>query len=236
VSAAPLPEIDAVVLDCGDTLLELRPGREAICGEVLSGLGAAFEPERIRLAYRIADALLKQRSSEVDTPEKKAAFYTEFNTLLACVLGIESRAADFDRGLQAAFAAKRHWSAIEGAREALERLGERWPLHVLANWDLRLSEHLERNGMLALLTSALPSQELGAEKPDARAFEAFRARTGVDPARAVYVGNEYVADVVGSRRAGFTPLLLDREGFFGAATDCAVFRDWRGLADALLGS
>ena len=127
--SARFPErIDALVFDCGDTLLHLQPSKIAICAEVLGELGRPIATERIQLAYRVADALLKQRSSLEDTQEKKRAFFTEFNTLLTDVLGIESLAATFDAALQAAFSAKRHWSLIEGAGPALELLAAQRPL------------------------------------------------------------------------------------------------------------
>ena len=222
-----------MVFDCGDTLLELRPSRYAICAGVLERLGRPVPEERIRMAYRVADSVLKQRSSAIDTPAQKGAFFREFNTLLSRALGIETLAAQLDEALQQAFADKRHWAAIEGAPQALERFAAKVPLYVLANWDHRLREHLERSDLAKHFRGIFGSRELGAEKPDPRIFEAFRRRSGVDPSAALYVGNDYEADVMGSREAGFVPVLLDREGLRGPEVDCLYCTDWASLTRAM---
>ena len=50
------------------------------------------------------------------------------------------------------------------------------------------------------------------------------------PLLGLYIGNEYIADVVGAREAGLTPVLIDRNNRLPAA-DC-----WRirALADLIL--
>jgi FMN phosphatase YigB (HAD superfamily) len=67
------------------------------------------------------------------------------------------------------------------------------------------------------------SAALGAEKPDRACFDAFLARNALDPARTLYIGDEYIADVVGSRGVGMAPVLIDRKNRLPAA-DCLRIR------------
>ena len=46
---------------------------------------------------------------------------------------------------------------------------------------------------------------------------------GLQAGQAIYVGDNYYADVVGARRAGVRPVLFDPEAVFTEA-DCTVIR------------
>jgi putative hydrolase of the HAD superfamily len=50
---------------------------------------------------------------------------------------------------------------------------------------------------------------VGVEKPDSRIFELALQKLGLPAERCVYVGDNYDRDVVGARRAGLVPILID---------------------------
>lgn len=56
------------------------------------------------------------------------------------------------------------------------------------------------------------SEEIGAWKPDSRAFEIACERLGVDLGRSLYVGDSPAADVAGSKNAGMISVWADFEG------------------------
>jgi FMN phosphatase YigB (HAD superfamily) len=58
-------------------------------------------------------------------------------------------------------------------------------------------------------------------KPGSQVFLRSVQAMGIEPGEALYVGDSYYADVVGSSRSGMTPVLLDPEGLFPEA-ECAV--------------
>ena len=126
------------------------------------------------------------------------------------------------------FAERRRWVAFEDAPETLRAIGARLPVHALANWDSELDNVLRQAGLRDLLQDAAASEILGAEKPERACFEAFLARNELGSKRVAYVGNEYLADVVGSRNAGLLPILVDRDNRWPAA-DCARVRALREL-------
>jgi putative hydrolase of the HAD superfamily len=49
-------------------------------------------------------------------------------------------------------------------------------------------------------------------KPDPRIFALLLQRAGLEPERTLHVGDDVVADVEGARRAGVTPVWLNRAG------------------------
>jgi putative hydrolase of the HAD superfamily len=90
---------------------------------------------------------------------------------------------------------------------------------VISNSNGTIRRILERLGLLGLVDVVLDSQEEGVEKPHPAIFERALARCGVAPADAAYVGDLYSIDVLGARRCGLRPVLLDPGGHWGER-DC----------------
>ena len=219
----------SLVFDCGDTLLELVPAREMICRDVLGEFGIDASLAEIRRAYGLVDFSLKQNASQLRDRSAKQDFYKRFNAMLASALGIESQEDCFNVAMQEAFAAHGHWTAGTETVDFLQHVHRHYACYVLANWDSSLPEVLEYAGIHDFFDGIYSSWALGAEKPKIEIFRRFRKASGVDPSTAIYIGNEYVADVVGSRRAGFRPILLDRYGDSPEQIDCDRVRCWSDL-------
>ena len=213
------PTLTAMVFDCGDTLLHLAPAREEVFAQAAASVGVDISPTAAARAYQLVDFAQKIRSSTLRTDDDKATFYAHYNRLLCHALGIELAYPRLHPALLAHFGARRHWTPFADALPTLTALRARVPLYVLANWDTRLPVLLERAGLLDLFVQVYASETLGAEKPDPACYGAFLAQTGLAPSQTLYVGNEYIADVVGARAAGLTPVLVDRHGDWTTA-DC----------------
>jgi len=85
----------------------------------------------------------------------------------------------------------------------------------------RLYELLDEMGLRAHFDMTLASGEVGVAKPDPGLLYAALERIDSDAQHAVYIGDNYWADVVGARRAGITPVLLDPHHIFPEA-DCLL--------------
>jgi len=168
---------------------------------------------------------MPHQSSRMAGPADRGSFYRQFNQCLAVLLGVESLGVEFDSKMQHAFAPGAvHWQLIDGTTDALGILHDRYGLRlfVLANWDRHLRLRLEHSGILPWFEDVGDSQTLGMEKPDGGIFDAFLQRVNLKPEQAIYVGNDYIADVVGSRSRRLFPVLLDRDGWYPSDCDCAV--------------
>jgi putative hydrolase of the HAD superfamily len=79
-----------------------------------------------------------------------------------------------------------------------------------------VSDYPPQNKLKALGLADIPflslvaADELGALKPDARAFLAAAEEMGVSPQRVVHIGDRMDADVAGAQAAGMWPILLKR--------------------------
>lgn len=69
-------------------------------------------------------------------------------------------------------------------------------------------------GLKGFFHFTLSAGQAGAWKPDPRIFLRAAALAGCLPEAAVYVGDNYYADVEGARSAGMRPVLVDPKGIF----------------------
>ena len=94
-------------------------------------------------------------------------------------------------------------------------------LALLSNREQPCHEELEEWGLDEYFELVMVAGEIDAWKPDPGLFTHALARMGLGAEEVIYVGDNYYADVVGARRAGVQPVLLDPEGVFDDA-DCPV--------------
>lgn len=99
------------------------------------------------------------------------------------------------------------------AARVLGGLAERVPLALVSNFDHPPTARraLGESGLERHFSAVVISGEVGVQKPDPAIFRGPLARLGVEPGRAVHVGDA-VEDVVGARAAGLRPILVRRPG------------------------
>jgi len=109
------------------------------------------------------------------------------------------------------------WTIVQpGAAQALGSLRALGlVVACISNSDGTVSGLLTTVGLAGSLEFVVDSGVVGVEKPDPEIFRIALRRAGVDAADAMYVGDLYPVDVVGARRAGLEPVLLDPLGRYG---------------------
>lgn len=97
----------------------------------------------------------------------------------------------------------------EGTRETLERLARRQPIALLSNFFLTgpIEELLRRDGLARYFAHIEVSATSGFMKPHATPFGRVREALGLNGGRALMVGDDFWADIVGGTRAGFETAL-----------------------------
>jgi putative hydrolase of the HAD superfamily len=120
--------------------------------------------------------------------------------------------------------------AVEPALQSLKQAG--FKLGVVSNRDNPFADELERIGLGAYFDFSMAGGEVRMFKPEPGIFEVALRRIGSSAPEAVYVGDNYYADVVGARNAGLHPVLYDPHGIYPDA-DCAVMQSFGQLTDIL---
>lgn len=92
--------------------------------------------------------------------------------------------------------------------EALRAQGKR--LGILSNFSANLENVLRALGAHRYFSFFVVSALVGAEKPDARIFDAMVRAARVPRDEIVYVGDSIFHDVAGARAAGLAAILVDR--------------------------
>ena len=87
---------------------------------------------------------------------------------------------------------REHLPAVPGAKEAVERSAERWPLALASSSNRELIElALELLGVARLFAATVSSEEVPRGKPAPDVYEEAARRLGVDPSRAAAVEDSH---------------------------------------------
>ena len=106
---------------------------------------------------------------------------------------------------------------------------------VVSNRNNPYTELMDDLGLTPLVDFAMAAGEVNSWKPDPEIFQHAIERTGTKPAETIYVGDNYFADILGARRAGLNPVLIDPEKVFPDA-DCIVIESLSEIPGLLNGS
>ena len=218
--ASASPGYDAVLLDSYGTLVELDDPFERLRAAVRRHLDADIEPAEAEHAFRTEMAYYSDRCHLAADEERLAALRADCARVLLDELGIEAAADAGERVLTDAVAF-RVLPGVEPLLSGLARAGT--ATAVVSNWDFSLRRTLARLGLDfdAIVTCG----ETGVRKPDPRIFLEALARLGVEPGRALHVGDSADTDGAGAAAAGIDARILDRTGARGGRDTIAALTD-----------
>lgn len=103
------------------------------------------------------------------------------------------------------------WNYLEPtARATFEWLRDHdFRMAVISNADGKVERLLRHLHLHAYFECIIDSHIVGVEKPDPAIFNLALEKMQLAPHACLYVGDNYDRDVIGARRAGLTPVLLD---------------------------
>ncbi len=218
------PPIVAITLDFGNTLVPVpAAGLRDVVGRTAAAMAERLGPFDVDEVRRIW-AEERERQFREEVPQFREVDLGErIVRILARLRGMAPPPPDVRWDDEAA---RRHadpgetaW-AIEvysrafvdalpppaGRAELLARLAGRYRLAILSNWPLAttIDRYAEAAGWTPSLAAIVVSQRVGTIKPHPAIFEAARAALGdPEPVSILHVGDDWAADVVGARRAGW---------------------------------
>jgi HAD superfamily hydrolase (TIGR01549 family) len=112
----------------------------------------------------------------------------------------------------------------EDVLPTLEILREdEFSLGLITNRSQSIATLLEEHELTDVFDVILTAGEVGYWKPDPRIFQYALQVMKVEAGKAVYIGDNYFADVLGSRAAGLIPVLFDPIGIY-PSPGCTVIR------------
>jgi putative hydrolase of the HAD superfamily len=204
---------DALLLDAGGVLV--LPRLELV-GEVLGGVVPRVDAPSVDAAHYAGVRAIDQ--TDVPLADRSRVYRAAF----VAELGLEGPLDPVvDQRLATAFREGPMWERPVVGAAALIRAcqGAGLPVVIVSNWDGTIHTRLRSAGVcqagpgrLGRVERVVDSGEVGIEKPDPRIFGIALAAVGVEPGRAIHVGDSTRADVDGARNAGVIPFHLEPMG------------------------
>jgi FMN phosphatase YigB (HAD superfamily) len=226
----PLRGIEAVTFDFGNTLVRadragLRSVVDTTTGELLRGGTIDDGP-----AFLEAWAVERDRQFRIQVPRLLEVDLTErVRHVLAAVRGVPAPRADTEAWDAAAVArvvdSEEVAVAVETYSEAFVSTivplddatavlrtahGAGVRLGILSNWPLArtIDRYVATRGWDSYLDAVVVSQRVGVIKPHPAIFAAAASALAATPPALLHVGDDWAADVVGARRAGWRAAYL----------------------------
>lgn len=225
--------IKAIFFDLDGTLRHSVPTGGEVFTDYVKTLGLRVNEEAILRAMRWEHFYWASsedlRNDLLAHPIESEHFWVEYSRRRLIALGASSEWA-----LEFAPRISLHMGEVykpdsiipEDVRRTLPQLKEAgYILGVISNRDKPFQDILDEHGIGEFFDFSMAAGEVSVWKPEPGIFEHGLLRASVTAAEAIYVGDNYYADVVGARNAGLKPVLYDPLGIF-PEPDCTAIKSF----------
>lgn len=232
--------ITTVLFDLDGTLRHNRPSfNQAFC-DYMRQVGATDGAENRRNAIRWLHYYWAQSPEMLADREKyedqHEAFWTNHARLGLVAFGCaEDQAVSLAPQLYRLMAEEyqpENWVPDDVPEMLQDLKASGFTLGVVSNRTHPFLEELQTLGIQGYFDCAFAAGEVNSWKPEPAIFQHALDYLGSEAHESIYVGDNFYADVLGARRAGLRPVLLDPEGLFPEAT-CPVIYTIGGLRAVL---
>ena len=208
---------DVVTFDMGFTLVYFCPSMWELNLRALHEAGVAVSGEQMREAWQAVDREFSQNIATATFEPSKGhdhAREMEYRRQLLRHLGFYSeetlrKLRERENAVYAEPGAMRLYPEV---RAVLDRLhAEGYRLGIISNWSWNLKKRCQQVGISDDFELILASAYAGCYKPNPAIFRLALERLQVASSRAIHVGDDYRADVLGAQGAGMDAVLVARE-------------------------
>jgi len=208
-----LTSVKVVLLDLGGTLVSTT--------EIPEVYRRMLEAHRITRSVEEISQAQKEVEKQLDIRELAVLFeeyWIRWNLLILRRLGIEENAEALAQKI-----ADRWWDYADvmlytDVEETLQKLRAMdLKIGIVTNGlksDYR--QILEKVGLLDFFDVKVGIDNVGKMKPDRDIFLYALNELDASPSETLFVGDELIADYEGAKKAGLTPLLIDRDNVIGS--------------------
>ncbi|MBC7877521.1 MAG: HAD family hydrolase [Anaerolineales bacterium] len=233
-------KIKAVLFDLDGTLRHHLPTGGEVFVEYLKSLGMNILLEdKIRAEHwehlYFASSTEIQEDNETFKDDLKA-FWVNFTKRRLVALGIPEMEAIALAPKVSDYMGEFYKPEVYVPEEAFTLLAflkeAGYVLGVVSNRDEPFLEELKNLKLDSYFHFILAAGEVKSYKPDKLIFERALEIANISAQETIYIGDNYFADIVGSRGAGLVPVLYDPISLFADA-DCTVIKSFNELSELL---
>jgi putative hydrolase of the HAD superfamily len=219
--------IKAIFFDWFNTLAHYYPPREELESQALKELGFDVSPKSISYGLYLGDKHMYEENARRPIRERnqgeQTKLYTDFHRIILKETGIDATDGQVMQLLARMFQlnASMKFVLFDDVPDTLKDLKTKGlKLGLLTNLQTEVNSMCRELGISEYLDFTVTSAEVGADKPLPPIFLKALQLAHVNAAEAIHVGDQYQNDVLGARRVGISPLLLDRADYYKEITDC----------------
>jgi putative hydrolase of the HAD superfamily len=202
--------IKAITFDFWNTLYKAAPYARSLRQKFMADVFARNQIELAQDRIDAAEEVARREWNRIWREEQRTAPAADWVRWTLADLVVTLPPADFaalvdyyDRSLLAADPGP---TLIDGARETVRRLAQRYRLGVISDSGLStgqtLREFLRRDGLLDCFACLSFSDEIGVSKPHRQIFQVTLDCLDTQPQAAVHLGDLIHSDIVGAKAIG----------------------------------
>ena len=205
--------------DIYGTLAGFYPQKEKIQKKILERNKIFLSETQISYGYKFADEFMAWQKKikplrNMSTSEKKD-FFTEYENKILSSNNIQVNKDLSWKIWQEISLEKYSLRIFDDTKDLLEWLLSKGIKSAgITNMDIKGDQLILDLNLTSLLDFIVTSYDEKFEKPDKRIFIFSTNKANVDPEECVYVGDQIESDYLGSKNAGMTPILIDRNGYY----------------------
>ncbi|QEE14713.1 HAD family hydrolase [Promethearchaeum syntrophicum] len=230
--------IKAIFFDFGGTLFDFYPSNYQILGSLARryGIDLLDTDNILSKAFQKQEEYLMEIFQEREKTEISILTKQDWNNcdqILLDTIGVKKKQALpdlFDKFQQRMFKFQIYPDTIPTLKYLKKKgffLGIISNLNKMSQISLRY-KRLEEYNILNLWDVITLSGEIGISKPHPEIFlKSLEKLNGITPNQSIYVGDSYIFDVLGARKAGMIPVLLDSN--LGKDYDCLKISSFQDL-------
>ncbi len=210
-------DLEMIFFDAGETIVHPLPSFPERLAGVCATFGLEVDLNLLPEVTRGIMAEVEERQRKGFTfsnhQGKSRRFWLDFYSRVLQGLGHGDADGELPLALYNAFSGPESYGAYLDAAEALRELRRRGlRLGMISNFEPWLEEVLRRLHLREFFEVMVISGREEFEKPHPKIYELALERGGVEPRRALHVGDSPVSDYRGAVEAGMRAVLLDRWG------------------------
>jgi putative hydrolase of the HAD superfamily len=207
-----------VLFDLDGTLRANQPeGFEAFV-EYAGRVGIALTEEQIKICEREAHRYWASDRVDADMARyDQRGFWVNYNQILLNAMNVARDCADCAHRIQDLFDGYDPQDVVfADTRPVLQALHDAgYTLGLVSNREEPLEPFAEQYGIRQFFAFMLSAGQAGCYKPDPRIFyRALELAGNVPPSKAVYIGDNFFADVIGALNVGMDAILIDPRNVF----------------------
>lgn len=213
-----------IVFDCYQTLL-YKKGREKITHDFsLNILKKKISLPQIKKAYESIYNRYKLKNIKFENSLERKNFYIKYNKELFKIMGISissSQALQLNGLLENSV-----WTVYPDVIKTLRYLKKNnISVGMIANWTNGLDKIIKGVGLFPYFDFIHSSYALGIKKPNPKIFKKSLKDIFSKFDKIYYVGDDYEIDILPAKKAGLTPILIDRDNKYADLTACSRIKN-----------